>query len=62
MPTGSSKVKKTGQINSYNEDGAEVNGGTIKDDGYYKKGVPNESNRYVFRIITLLVGDFLGGW
>ncbi len=32
-------IKKTGQTKSYNKDGNKVTDGSIKDDGYYKKGV-----------------------
>jgi hypothetical protein len=32
-------IKKTGQTKSYNEDGEEIDGGLIKDDGFYQKGV-----------------------
>ena len=32
-------VKKTGQTKSYDENGNEVTDGSIKDDGYYQKGV-----------------------
>ena len=33
------QIKKTGQIKSYNEDGDEVTDGSLKDDGFYQKGV-----------------------
>ncbi len=33
------KLKKTGQTKSYDEDGDEVTDDSIKDDGYYQKGV-----------------------
>lgn len=32
-------LKKTGQTKSYDEDGNEVTDGSLKDDGYYQKGV-----------------------
>jgi len=34
-----SKVKKTGQTKSYDEFGNEVTDGSVKDDGYYRKGI-----------------------
>ncbi len=34
-------VKKTGQRKSYDENGTEVTDGSVKDDGYYQKGVIN---------------------
>jgi len=33
------KIKKTGQIKSYDENGVEVTDNSLKDDGFYKKGV-----------------------
>lgn len=38
-PIGQSIVYKTGQTKSYNEDGVEVTDGSLKDDGYYQKGL-----------------------
>jgi predicted small lipoprotein YifL len=37
LPEG--QLKKTGQLNSYDEKGNEVTDGSIKDDGYYQTGV-----------------------
>ena len=33
------RLKKTGQVKSYDENGNEVTDGSVKDDGYYQKGV-----------------------
>ncbi len=43
--TVSSKVKKTGQTKSYDENGTEATDGSIKDDGYYQKGVEPSYSR-----------------
>ncbi len=46
-------VKKTGQTNSYDEDGNEVTDGSIKDDGFYQKGVtPNYTRDDDKEIVT----------
>ncbi|MGV6830004.1 MAG: Lcl C-terminal domain-containing protein [bacterium] len=41
----STNVKKTGQTKSYNENGSLVNNGSVKDDGYYKKGITRNFSR-----------------
>ena len=38
-------VLKTGQIKSYDQDGNEVTDGSVKDDGFYKKGVQRRYSR-----------------
>ena len=43
--TATSVLKKTGQTKSYDEDGNEVTDGSIKDDGYYRKGVTPSYSR-----------------
>jgi hypothetical protein len=53
-------IKKTGQIKSYNEDGEEIDDGSIRDDGFYQKGVTplysrDESNGTVTDHITGLM-------
>ncbi len=40
-----STIKKTGQTKSYDANGAEVTDGTLKDDGYYQKGVTPQYTR-----------------
>jgi hypothetical protein len=39
LTTVTTRLKKTGQTTSYDSDGNEVTDGSIKDDGYYQKGV-----------------------
>ena len=39
------EVKKTGQTKSYDTDGNEVTDGSLKDDGYYQKGVDSDYTR-----------------
>jgi len=38
-PAATGQLKKTGQTKSYDKDGNEVTDGSIKDDGFYQKGV-----------------------
>jgi len=46
-------VKKTGQTSSYNTDGNEVTDGSLKDDGFYQKGVtPNYTRDDNKEIVT----------
>jgi len=48
-----SKLKKTGQTVSYDENGNIVTDGSVKDDGYYKKGVsPNYTRDDDKQIVT----------
>jgi len=50
---GSSGVKKTGQAKSYDENGTEVTDGSIKDDGFYRKGItPSYSRDDATDIVT----------
>ena len=47
------QLKKTGQTKSYDENGDEVTDGSVKDDGYYQKGVtPNYSRDDDKEIVT----------
>jgi len=49
----STKVKKTGQTKSYDEDGNETTDGSVKDDGHYQKGVaPHYSRDDATDIVT----------
>jgi len=49
----STQVKKTGQTKSYDTDGNEVTDGSIKDDGYYQKGVtPSYTRDDTTEIVT----------
>jgi len=46
-------LKKTGQVNSYETDGLQVFDGSLKDDGFYQKGVtPNYSRNDGDEIVT----------
>ena len=46
-------VKKTGQTKSYNQAGGEVTDGSVKDDGFYEKGVtPSYTRDDVNNIVT----------
>jgi len=47
------QLKKTGQTKSYDEDGNEVTDGSIKDDGFYQKGVdPSYTRDDTTEIVT----------
>ena len=47
------KLKRTGQVKSYASNGDEVTDGSLKDDGYYKKGyLPNYSRNDTKEIVT----------
>jgi len=50
--SGTIKLKKTGQTKSYNEHGNQVLNGSIKDDGYYQKGIISNYSRYAPGIVT----------
>ena len=52
------QLKKTGQTKSYDENGNEVTDGSIKDDGYYQKGV---SPSYTRNDTNEIVTDNLSG-
>jgi len=43
--SGSSTIKKTGQTLSYNESGTVVTDGSVKDDGFYQKGIVSSYTR-----------------
>jgi hypothetical protein len=46
-------VKKTGQTKSYDQNGTEVTNGSIKDDGYYQKGItPSYTRDASKKIVT----------
>lgn len=56
LPPVKTYLKKTGQIESYNQEGDQVARGSIKDDGYYKKGlIPN----YIRNFTLDTVSDYI---
>jgi len=44
-PVATTKLKKTGQVKSYNRYGNEITDGSLKDDGYYQAGVASSYER-----------------
>lgn len=47
------KIKKTGQTKSYDTSGKEVTDGSIKDDGYYQKGVLSNYTRDTVKEVVI---------
>ncbi len=53
MPDATHLLKKTGQTKSYNENGVEMTDNSIKDDGYYQKGItPNYTRDTTKKIVS----------